>query len=80
SLMPMTFLILAAFYAGYFGSFNPDNVFIHIMSYVPFFSPFVTFSRLALTTTPTFEAIIAVIIHIVLIGVLLFLAAKSYKN
>ncbi|WP_250888537.1 hypothetical protein [Staphylococcus pseudintermedius] len=39
-----------------------------------------TFSRLALTTTPTFEAIIAVIIHIVLIGVLLFLAAKSYKN
>ncbi|EGQ1300407.1 ABC transporter permease [Staphylococcus pseudintermedius] len=80
SLMPMTFLILAAFYAGYFGSFNPDKVFIHIMSYVPFFSPFVTFSRLALTTTPTFEAIIAVIIHIVLIGVLLFLAAKSYKN
>ncbi|MFH0716441.1 ABC transporter permease [Staphylococcus delphini] len=80
SLMPMTFLIMAAFYAGYFGSFNPDNVFINIMSYVPFFSPFVTFSRLALTTTPTFEAIIAVIIHIVLIGVLLFLAAKSYKN
>lgn len=80
SLMPMTFLIMAAFYAGYFGSFNPDNIFINIMSYVPFFSPFVTFSRLALTTTPTFEAIIAVIIHIVLIGVLLFLAAKSYKN
>ncbi|MTV19693.1 ABC transporter permease [Staphylococcus delphini] len=80
SLMPMTFLIMAAFYAGYFGSFNPDNFFINIMSYVPFFSPFVTFSRLALTTTPTFEAIIAVIIHIVLIGVLLFLAAKSYKN
>ncbi|HEC2150034.1 TPA: ABC transporter permease [Staphylococcus delphini] len=80
SLMPMTFLIMAAFYAGYFGSFNPDNIFINIMSYVPFFSPFVTFSRLALTTTPTFEAVIAVIIHIVLIGVLLFLAAKSYKN
>ncbi|PCF54666.1 ABC transporter permease [Staphylococcus delphini] len=80
SLMPMTFLIMAAFYEGYFGSFNPDNIFINIMSYVPFFSPFVTFSRLALTTTPTFEAVIAVIIHIVLIGVLLFLAAKSYKN
>ncbi|HEC2145629.1 TPA: ABC transporter permease [Staphylococcus delphini] len=80
SLMPMTFLIMAAFYAGYFGSFNTDNIFINIMSYVPFFSPFVTFSRLALTTTPTFEAVIAVIIHIVLIGVLLFLAAKSYKN
>lgn len=80
SLMPLTFLIMAAFYAGYFGSFNPDNFFINVMSYVPFFSPFVTFSRLALTTTPTFEAIIAVIIHVVLIGVLLFLAAKSYKN
>ncbi|WP_086428105.1 ABC transporter permease [Staphylococcus cornubiensis] len=80
SLMPMTFLIMAAFYAGYFGSFNPDNFFINVMSYVPFFSPFVTFSRLALTTTPTFEGIIAVIIHVVLIAVLLFLAAKSYKN
>ncbi|MEJ7541399.1 ABC transporter permease [Staphylococcus intermedius] len=80
SLMPMTFLIMAAFYAGYFGAFNPDNIFIHVMSYVPFFSPFVTFSRLALTTTPTIEGIIAVVIHVVLIAVLLFLAAKSYKN
>lgn len=80
SLMPMTFLIMSAFYAGYFGAFNPDNFFINVMSYVPFFSPFVTFSRLALTTTPTFEGIIAVIIHVVLIAVLLFLAAKSYKN
>lgn len=80
SLMPMTILIFAAFYTAYFGATNPDNLFVKITSYVPFFSPFVTFSRLSLSTTPLIEGIIAIIIHIVLIFVLLYIAARTYKN
>ncbi|WP_353436871.1 ABC transporter permease [Staphylococcus coagulans] len=80
SLMPMSLLIMGAFYSGYFGALNPDNLFIKITSYVPFFSPFVTFSRLSSSNVSTIEGIIAVIIHIVLIIVLFIIAAKTYKN
>ncbi|QLK86697.1 ABC transporter permease [Staphylococcus sp. 17KM0847] len=80
SLMPMTLILIGAFYAGYFGALNPDNILVRILSYVPFFSPFVTLSRLSLVETPMIEGIIGIAIHIVLIGVLVFIAAKTYKN
>ncbi|MCS4486073.1 ABC transporter permease [Staphylococcus americanisciuri] len=80
SIMPMTILMLAAFYCSIFGAANPDHIIVRVMSYVPFFSPFVTVTRLSLESTPTMEGVIAVIIHIVLIFVLAWLAAKTYKN
>lgn len=81
TLMPLTMLMLASFYTGYFSAVtNPDNLFVKIMSYVPFFSPFVTFARLSIPETPTYEGIIAIVIHIVLIMVLFYFATKSYQN
>ncbi|MBI5974282.1 ABC transporter permease [Staphylococcus canis] len=80
SLMPLNMLLIAAFYAGYFGTFNPDNVIVRVLSYVPFFSPFVTFTRLSLMDTPTFEGVIAIIIHLVLIAVLLWFATVTYHK
>ncbi|UEX90500.1 ABC transporter permease [Staphylococcus ratti] len=81
TLMPLTLLMMGSFYAGYIGGLtNPDNLIIRALSYVPFFSPFVTFARLSLSETPTYEGLIAVAIHIALIFVLLYLATKTYKN
>ncbi|ARJ50493.1 ABC transporter permease [Staphylococcus lutrae] len=80
SLMPMSFILILAFYSSIFGAQNPDHLYFKILSYVPFFSPFVTFLRLSLPTTSIMEGIIAVGIHIVLIFVLTFIATKSYKN
>ncbi|UXR71396.1 MULTISPECIES: ABC transporter permease [unclassified Staphylococcus] len=80
SLMPVTLLMIGAFYAGTFGAMNPEHIIVRILSYVPFFSPFVTLTRLSLPGTPTMEGIIAIVIHIVLIVVLAWLAAKTYKN
>ncbi|UXR78061.1 MULTISPECIES: ABC transporter permease [unclassified Staphylococcus] len=80
SLMPMTLLMIGGFYGGFFGATNPDHLIVRILSYVPFFSPFVTVTRLSLPSTPTMEGIIAIAIHIVLIVVLAWLAAKTYKN
>ncbi|MDP4449214.1 ABC transporter permease [Staphylococcus hyicus] len=81
TLMPLTMLMIASFYTGYIGGLtNPDNIFIKITSYVPFFSPFVTFARLSIPETPTYEAIIAIVIHLVLILVLFYFATKSYQN
>lgn len=80
SLMPVTLLLIAGFYAGYIGTFSPDHVILKILTYVPFFSPFVTFTRLSLASTPLIEGVIAVVIHIVLIGVLLWVAARTYQT
>ncbi|UXR80189.1 ABC transporter permease [Staphylococcus sp. IVB6218] len=80
SLMPVTLLMIGAFYAGTFGAMNPEHIIVRILSYVPFFLPFVTLTRLSLPGTPTMEGIIAIVIHIVLIVVLAWLAAKTYKN
>lgn len=80
SLMPVTLLMIGAFYAGTFGAMNPEHIIVRILSYAPFFSPFVTLTRLSLPGTPTMEGIIAIVIHIGLIVVLAWLAAKTYKN
>ncbi|KIX91170.1 sodium ABC transporter permease [Staphylococcus microti] len=80
TLMPLTVLMLAGFYAGFFGTMNPEHTIVRVLSYVPFFSPFVTFTRLSLESTPTMEGLIAVGIHIVLVVVLVWVAAKTYKN
>lgn len=81
TMMPLTMLMLASFYTGYIGGLtNPDNIIVKVASYVPFFSPFVTFARLSIPETPTYEGIIAIVIHLVLIVVLFYFATKSYKN
>lgn len=81
TMMPLTMLMIASFYTGYFGALiNPDNIIIKVMSYVPFFSPFVTFARLSIPETPTYEGVITIGIHLVLIVVLFYFAAKSYQN
>ncbi|MFO3719948.1 ABC transporter permease [Staphylococcus felis] len=80
SMMPLNLLMIAAFYAGYFGAMNPNSMIIKVLSYVPFFSPFVTLTRMSLPETPTFEGIIVIVIHMILIGLLIWIAAKTYRN
>ena len=80
TLMPLTILLIGGFYAGFFGTMNPEHTIVRVLSYVPFFSPFVTFTRLSLESTPTMEGLITLGIHIVLIVVLIWIAAKTYKN
>ncbi|PNZ29127.1 sodium ABC transporter permease [Staphylococcus rostri] len=80
SLMPMTLLMLAAFYGGIFGAMNPEHMIVRVLSYVPFFSPFVTLTRLSVNSTPTMEGLITIVIHIALIVFLAWIAGKTYKN
>jgi ABC-2 type transport system permease protein len=79
AVMPMTFLVLGAFYIGIFGINTPEAPFVVAMSYVPFFSPMAMFMRIGVSDPAWWE--VALSLGILALSILLFgwLSAKIYR-
>lgn len=81
SVMPLTFLFIAAFIVVVFSmsSGNIDNMAMKICSFVPFTSPMAMFTRIAMSTVPMYEIIISIAILIIsAFGIGIF-SAKIYR-
>lgn len=81
SVMPLTFLFIAAFIVVVFSmsSGNIDNMAMKICSFVPFTSPMAMFTRIAMSTVPMYEIILSVAILIIsAFGIGIF-SAKIYR-
>lgn len=81
SVMPLTFLFIAAFVVVVFSmsSGNIDNMAMKICSFVPFTSPMAMFTRIAMSTVPMYEIIISIAILIIsAFGIGIF-SAKIYR-
>lgn len=81
SIMPLTFLFIAAFFVVIFSMTggSVDNPVMVICSYVPFTSPMAMFTRIAMSTVPVWEIVLSVAIligSVVGVGVL---SAKIYR-
>lgn len=81
SVMPLTFIFIAAFMVVMFSmsSGSVDNILMKVCSYIPFTSPMAMFTRIAMSTVPLYEIIISVVILIasaIGIGVI---SAKIYR-
>ncbi|HZK53456.1 MAG TPA: ABC transporter permease [Desulfosporosinus sp.] len=76
---PMTFLIIAAFMVAMMSLYSPDNQWIVWLSYVPFFTPMVLFSRLILTDVSTLGVLLGILDLVVTIILLMWLAGKMYR-
>ncbi|MFB6465219.1 ABC transporter permease [Cytobacillus sp. Hz8] len=79
-ITPMTFLVVAGFMIAMFGLSQPDNTFITVTSYIPFFTPMLMFMRVGMLTLPIWEPIIGIAILLITIIFLAIFGAKVYRG
>ncbi|MFD1739106.1 ABC transporter permease [Bacillus salitolerans] len=79
-ITPMTLLVVAAFMIAMFGLSNPENTFITITSYIPFFTPMIMFLRVGMLNIPTWEILLGIGLLVGTIILLAVLGARIYKG
>ncbi|MGO5015132.1 ABC transporter permease [Niallia sp. Sow4_A1] len=79
-ITPMTLLIVAGFMIAMFGLSAPDNTFVTITSYIPFFTPMLMFMRVGMLNLPFWEPILGIIILVATIMILAIFGARVYKG
>lgn len=81
SVMPLTFLFIAAFVIVVvsMSSGTMDNMAIKICSFIPFTSPIAMFTRIAMSTVPVYEIIISILILIISVFGIGIISAKIYR-
>lgn len=81
SVMPVTFLFIAAFFVVIFSmaSGNVNTTLMRVCSYIPFTSPMAMFTRIAMSGVPAYEIVISVAVLAVSVIGIGILAAKIYR-
>ncbi|MFB6650133.1 ABC transporter permease, partial [Bacillus toyonensis] len=77
---PITMLGIAAFFISIKSLFDPNSTLAVVSSYIPFFTPMVTFSRLVAGEAGTVEIIVTLVILLVTIAIVNILASRIYVN
>ncbi|WP_239733050.1 ABC transporter permease [Mammaliicoccus sp. E-M26] len=80
SMMPVTFIALAAFYIAIFSISNPDTMLVKVTSFIPMLSPMVMLLRTTSESTPEWHLLLGIVISIVTCIILLVFAAKTYRG
>lgn len=79
-ILPMTFLVIIAFFLAMSGIGNPDLAYIKYTSYIPFFAPLVMFLRVGMLDLPMWEPLLSIGIMLVTIFLLGWFGARVYKG
>jgi ABC-2 type transport system permease protein len=78
---PVTYLLIAAFFAGYAAlSAEPDGLVADLLTVFPLTAPLVLPARSALTGVPLWEHALALVLVLVSISVLVRLAGRVYAH
>lgn len=80
SMMPVTFISLAAFYIAIFSISNPDTMLVKVTSFIPMLSPMVMLLRTTSESTPEWHLLLGIVISVVTCIILLVFAAKMYRG
>jgi ABC-2 type transport system permease protein len=79
-IMPMTLLIVAGFMIAMFGINNPDNTFIQVTSFIPFFAPMIMFLRVGMLNVPFWEIGLSIGLLVATIVLLAIFGARVYRG
>ncbi len=79
-IIPMTLIIVAAFMIAMFGLGDPENGFITVTSFIPFFTPMIMFLRVGMLNVPGWEITLSIGILVGTICILALYGAKVYKG
>ena len=77
-MMPITILILFAFYAGFYSAQNPDGPLAFWTSIIPLTSPIVMMTRLPFDV-PLWELLLSIFLLVITVVLIILLAAKIYR-
>ncbi len=79
-ILPMTFLVIIAFFLAMSGIGNPDLAYIKYTSFIPFFTPLVMFLRVGMLDLPLWEPLLSIGIMLFTIFLLGWFGARVYKG
>ncbi|MFZ3589814.1 ABC transporter permease [Bacillus sp. DJP31] len=79
-ITPMTLLIVAAFMIAMFGLGDPENGFITVTSFIPFFAPMIMFLRVGMLNVPGWEIALGIGLLVGTIILLALFGARVYKG
>ncbi|MDA1677058.1 ABC transporter permease [Bacillus cereus group sp. TH152-1LC] len=79
-MIPVSILIMAALFISLKSLGDPNSTIVVISSYVPFFTPMVTFSRFVAGETGMLEITITLLILLATIGILSAVTSRIYVN
>lgn len=80
AVMPMTILSIASVYIGIFGTTQPNAAFLEVLSFIPFFTPFVMFVRVGLADPAMWEVLLSLAILVATVLAAGWLSAKIYRT
>ncbi|EIT85712.1 hypothetical protein A374_07754 [Fictibacillus macauensis ZFHKF-1] len=80
AVLPVIMLIMGAFFIGMNSLFAPNSTLVVISSYIPFFSPIATFSRIVAGEAGWIETGITIGILLITIVCINFVASRIYVN
>ncbi|GAA0438394.1 ABC transporter permease [Lentibacillus halophilus] len=79
-MLPMTFLVMIAFFIAIFGLGMPESMIVKVSSYIPFFSPMLMFLRVGMLDIPVWEIAISIGILVATIALFAVIGARIYKG
>ncbi|MTH54588.1 ABC transporter permease [Bacillus mangrovi] len=79
-ITPMIFIVVAGFLIAMFNLGNPDNSFVTVTSFIPFFAPMIMFLRVGMLDVPFWEAGLSILILLGTIFILAYFGARVYKG
>ncbi len=79
-MLPVSILIIAAFFISMKSLSDPNSTIVVVSSYVPFFTPMVTFSRIVAGEAGMLEITITLAVLLATIGILSAVTSRIYVN
>jgi ABC-2 type transport system permease protein len=76
---PVILPVVGAFFIAQYALVEPNAPFAIVASFVPFISPFVMFTRIAISAVPTWQIVSAILLNAFLVGLCFYVAGKIYR-
>ncbi len=76
---PLLFLSMAGYFASFAALNDPDAQWVGVLSFVPFFSPYLMPARMLLTTVSPAEVVIAIVLLLLVVAAAIWLASRVYS-
>lgn len=80
AMMPIMIPLMISFFLGIYMLDNPGTIIGTVFSFIPFFSPFVMFVRIAMSDVGTVQIVLSIIINCLTVLASGIISAKIYKR
>ncbi|AZB42219.1 ABC transporter permease [Bacillus sp. FJAT-42376] len=79
-ITPMILIVVAGFLIAMFNLGNPDNTFVTVTSFIPFFAPMIMFLRVGMLDVPFWQVGLSIFILAASIYLLAYFGSRVYKG